>query len=258
VDVTKEVDQLVQQLQVALAQASRVQMIQEQEDRSGPSYQVLMSARLGQEEQIRELTDQLQQAQQQLVALQEDQEKGRQAWIDQGVQAEVVRTRRLELEARTSARFRDFDRLALENQQLSQRVELAEASSTPASRGLARHLLSTSKKQVLDQIRVYSEDQARYSRYLMRFAEAYPSFVYWSDDDQDETEDQEMPDGGQSVEAGGVSSRGLGTTSGMGSYSGGGPAGIDPMVPPVPGPPGPEAAPGGLASAAGGAAPLSG
>lgn len=250
-------DQLVQQLQVALAQASRVQMLQGQEDRSGPTYQVLLTTRQAQEEQIRQLTDQLQQAQHQLVVLQEDQDRERQTWVDQGVQAEAVRARRLELEARTSARFRDFDRLARENQQLRQRVELAEASSTQASRGLTRHLLSTTKKQVLDQIQAYSEDQARYSRYLMRFAEAYPSFVYWSEDDQDEG-DQEMPDGGQFADDGGASSSGLGTTSGIGSQSGDGPAGTAPAVPPVPAPPGPEAAPGGPASAAGGAAPVSG
>ena len=127
------------------------------------------------------------------MTLQEDQEKERQAWVDQGVQAEVVKTKRLELEARTSARFRDFDKLALENQQLMQRVELAEVSSTQASRGLTKHLLSTSKKQAMEQIWVYSEDPARYSRYLMRFAEAYLSFVYWSDDDQGEGGDQAMP-----------------------------------------------------------------
>ncbi|KAG0585358.1 hypothetical protein KC19_2G005300 [Ceratodon purpureus] len=104
-DITKEVDQLVQQLQVALAQASRVQMLQGQEDRSRPTYQVLLTTRQAQEEQIQQLTDQLQQAQHQLVVLQEDQDRERQTWVDQGVQAEAVRARRLELEARTSASY---------------------------------------------------------------------------------------------------------------------------------------------------------
>ena len=49
-----------------------MQELQEQEDRSGPSYQQLNSIRLGQEERIRNLTDKLQHAQQQLVTLQED------------------------------------------------------------------------------------------------------------------------------------------------------------------------------------------
>ena len=60
------------------------------------------------------------------------------------------------------------------------------------------------------------------------------------------------------MEGGGASSNVLGTTSGIGSYSGGGPAGITPAALPVPAPPGPEAAVGGPTSAVGGAAPVSG
>ena len=53
--VIKELDQLVQQLQVVLVDALRVKELLEHEDRYGPSYGELVSTKVGLEENIREV-----------------------------------------------------------------------------------------------------------------------------------------------------------------------------------------------------------
>lgn len=46
----------------------------------------------------------------------EEQQKERLEWAEKEIDAHEVRTRRMELEAMMSAKFRNFDRLALNNQ----------------------------------------------------------------------------------------------------------------------------------------------
>jgi len=106
---------------------------------------------------------------------------------------ESAKRRRLDREVELSARLRAFDQLAIENQKLKKQLEIAAGTSPNLTGGLARHLLSVSKKQVAEEISAYTQDQARQCRYLMRFVEAYPSFAYWSDEEGGETEDQGNP-----------------------------------------------------------------
>jgi len=40
----------------------------------------------------------------------------------------------------------------------------------------------------MDKILAYLKDQARQSKYLMKFAKAYPTFVYWLDDENGDVE----------------------------------------------------------------------
>ena len=55
---------------------------------------------------------------QQLATLKEEPQQEWKEWAEKGVYVEEVRTRQMELEARMSTKFKDFDKLAVENQQL--------------------------------------------------------------------------------------------------------------------------------------------
>lgn len=35
----------------------------------------------------------------------------------------------------------------------------------------------------MDEVTAYKDDYKRYARYLLQFMEAYPSFVYWSNEE---------------------------------------------------------------------------
>ena len=162
-----------------------------------PNYKDLARHNQELEEKNRALTTELQVAGQELDELKamwaktrrkltvftEEQWKERIKWAAQGEQVEERRRERLDLELQTNARLEDYDRLALENQELRRQLEVMETSATPANKGLAQHLLSTTKKQVCEELKAYTKDQERYNRYLMRFADAFPTFVYWSDDE---------------------------------------------------------------------------
>jgi len=221
---------LVHYLQTALNGAARVRQLQEQVDTTHVNTNLALQRR------VEEMTAQLQHGQRQYAALESTWTETMQSLITlqekyyTAVQTEEAKPRRVELEDSVSVRLKDYDRLALENRQLQLQVQLAQAKSIQTFQQLTQYLLTTSKNQVLKEIKAYSEDQERSSRYLMRFVEKYPTFVYWSDGEQEDEENQLPPQFWQSVEGAGASCSAPGTTSDIGTEILGGPGEAAPVM----------------------------
>ena len=206
-EVTMGLERLMEQMRTLVTETGRLKDLQLQQERLQPTYDELWSRNQELEGRTAQLSTQLCAAGQELSGLKttwaetrkkltvvlEEQRKERARWAVQGGEMENRRRQRLELELKLNARLQDYDRLALENQQLRRQLEVAEKSASPASRGLTLHLLATSKKQISEELKAYGEDQDRLNRYLLRFVEAYPTFPYWSDEERNGTEGQVAP-----------------------------------------------------------------
>ena len=197
-EITAGMNKLVDQMKVWMKEVERLRELQTQQDLRRPTYQELVLHNQELASQVTQQTEKLQAAateltelkttwadtKKKLIAFTEDQAKERAKWAENGGELEARRRQRIEMELKMNARLQDYDRLALENQQLQRQLEVVGTSTSPANRGLARHLLATTKKQVWDELKAYSEDQEWTNRYLVRFSEAFPAFTYWSDDEQ--------------------------------------------------------------------------